>query len=292
MEKGALVCEACGSEQPSLEKYGPRPAQPRPDPVAEAVKVMEGPQCPEHPGMPLLGNCPRCQKQVCVRCAPDAVRDILTCDECYGLNQAHKLAPAQSICAVHPDKRAVFVCARCGNFACAGCKPAHDDSGKCAKCSGVAGPMATRGDRFVANFVDNCIVLVLPLLSVFVMAVGMPRQGIADPPRDSSTWVGVWVLVMFGTFAGGLVAQLLSQVRWGQSIGKRLTGIKVVRRDGSPMELWRLIVMRNLLLGVINTFCNLAGLVDVLMIFTQDQRCLHDYLADSIVIDTGPTQQP
>jgi uncharacterized RDD family membrane protein YckC len=95
-----------------------------------------------------------------------------------------------------------------------------------------------------------------------VMLVSLPRRGPLDPPREDSIRVGLWALAMFGTFLGGLLAQLVAQLRWGQSIGKRLTGIKVVRRDGSPIELWRLILMRNLLLGVFNTFCNLAGLID------------------------------
>jgi hypothetical protein len=81
-----------------------------------------------------------------------------------------------------------------------------------------------------------------------------------------------------------------AQVSWGQSIGKRMTGIKVVRTDGSPIELWRLILMRNLLMSILGTACNLVSLGDALMIFTQDQRCLHDYLADSIVIDVPKTE--
>jgi hypothetical protein len=31
--------------------------------------------------------------------------------------------------------------------------------------------------------------------------------------------------------------------------------------------------------------CGLVGLVDALMIFGDEQRCLHDYLADSIVVE-------
>jgi uncharacterized RDD family membrane protein YckC len=127
----------------------------------------------------------------------------------------------------------------------------------------------------------------LPMIAVIAaFAIAPPDKG------NEFAIVGVAFAVGGLAFLGGCGAQIYAQLTWGQSIGKRLTGIKVVRRDGSPIELWRLILMRNLLLGVFNTFCNLAGLVDALMIFTQDQRCLHDYLADSIVIDTGPSQPP
>lgn len=287
MEKGSLVCEACGAEQPQVQ-WPARPAArvqaaPLPDPLRD---LPAGPTCPEHAGMPLLGNCPRCQKQVCVRCAPEAVRDVLTCEECSGLGSAYKLAPAQSVCAVHPERRAVFVCARCGAFACAGCKPAHDHGGKCLKCAGVVGPLASRGDRFVANFVDTALVLLVPALAFGVLVAFAPPG-----PVGNKAALGFLVLAAVGSVLFGLIAQLVAQLRWGQSIGKRMTGIKVVRTDGSPIELWRLLLMRNLVMSVLGNACGLISLIDALMIFSQDQRCLHDYLADSIVIDVGPAER-
>lgn len=284
MEKGSLVCEACGAEQPQVQwpsRSGQRvQAAPPPDPLRD---LPAGPTCPEHPGMPLLGNCPRCQKQVCVRCAPEAVRDVLTCAECAGLGAAHKLAPAQSVCAVHPGRRAVFVCARCGAFACAGCNPPHDHSGKCLKCAAVVGPLAGRGDRFVANFVDTVVVLLVPAIAFGVlMAIAPPA-----PVGDKTAFGFVVLALLGGSVTFTLGAQLVAQLRWGQSIGKRMTGIKVVRTDGSPIELWRLLLLRNLVMSVLGNACGLISIADALMIFTQDQRCLHDYLADSIVIDLG-----
>jgi uncharacterized RDD family membrane protein YckC len=61
----------------------------------------------------------------------------------------------------------------------------------------------------------------------------------------------------------------------GQSIGKRLLGIRVVRMDGSPVSLARIVFLRNLVPELIGAGCSLFGLVDACFIFADNQRCLH-----------------
>jgi uncharacterized RDD family membrane protein YckC len=282
-EQGALACESCGAllKEGDSPRAAPAAATPQPE-----KWVMEGPSCIEHPGTPLVGNCPRCGKQVCVRCAPDAVKDNFTCTECHGLSPAHKLAPLGAVCGTHPDQRAVFVCSRCGTFACVKCKPVYDSSGKCVRCAGSVGAMASRGDRFVAAFVDNLITWLPAIIGVVIGALVLGATG-GGKPRDELALVGVFGGMFLGLVLGCGV-QLWAQLTWGQTVGKHLTGIKVVRKDGSPVELWRLIIMRNVVVGVLSQACGLLPLVDALMIFTQDQRCLHDYLADTIVVDVQP----
>jgi uncharacterized RDD family membrane protein YckC len=71
--------------------------------------------------------------------------------------------------------------------------------------------------------------------------------------------------------------------RNGQSIGKKLLGIKVVRSDGSKASLGRIFLLRNVvntLLGIIPLY----GLVDALLIFGEARQCVHDKIADTIVI--------
>ena len=82
--------------------------------------------------------------------------------------------------------------------------------------------------------------------------------------------------------------QIWAQVTWGQSVGKRAMGIKVVRTNGAPIEVWRLILMRNVLIHVIAQLCGLVGIVDAVMIFAEEERCLHDYIADTIVVVATP----
>ena len=64
----------------------------------------------------------------------------------------------------------------------------------------------------------------------------------------------------------------------------------MIRSDGSEAELWRLIFLRGLPqwlvsgLGNLLPIINLLTLADVLFIFGKPRRCLHDYIADTIVV--------
>lgn len=73
----------------------------------------------------------------------------------------------------------------------------------------------------------------------------------------------------------------------GQSIGKKLCGIKVVRKDGSKAGLGRIFWLRNFV-SMLPNFIPFAGgiysLADPLFIFSESRRCLHDRIADTIVV--------
>ena len=84
------------------------------------------------------------------------------------------------------------------------------------------------------------------------------------------------------------VANLFLLVKWGQTIGKRFVGIRVVdkERDVHPgaARLIGIRVVLNGLLGLIPFY----ALVDVLFIFGQERRCIHDYLAGTRVVKGQP----
>jgi uncharacterized RDD family membrane protein YckC len=84
-----------------------------------------------------------------------------------------------------------------------------------------------------------------------------------------------------------LAIDLILLARNGQTIGKKLLGIKVVRVDGSPVSLFRVFFLRyvcNTLLTLIPILGSLYSLVDSLMIFSESRRTVHDRIADTIVI--------
>src|SRR6266536_2423212 len=93
LEEGTLACSFCGAVVSAPPREERRPTWSAPQ------EVLAGPQCLEHPGMPLLGKCPRCGRDVCVRCAPDAINDRLTCTRCVGLTESHPRAPEGAVCA-------------------------------------------------------------------------------------------------------------------------------------------------------------------------------------------------
>ncbi len=81
---------------------------------------------------------------------------------------------------------------------------------------------------------------------------------------------------------------LLLAVR-GQTLGKMALGVRIVRRtDGSNPGFWRTVLVRNVvpsLIGLLPFFGPLFSLIDLLSIFGEERRCLHDYLAGTRVVE-------
>lgn len=143
---------------------------------------------------------------------------------------------------------------------------------------------ASRGKRLGAALLDGAINLVwiLPFLWGAMMAADVNR-GI----KPAAPMVGL-MLLGFALLVAIFVVNCLMLHRSGQTIGKRTLNIAIVRTDGSRMSLPRYIFIRVLpmgLLGAIPYVGGLIGLVDPLLIFGKDRRCLHDLIADTIVID-------
>ncbi|MGA7436984.1 MAG: RDD family protein [Luteibacter sp.] len=73
----------------------------------------------------------------------------------------------------------------------------------------------------------------------------------------------------------------------GQTLGKKIVGTKVVMADGSPAPLWRILLLRWLPLAVISLIpvVKFLSLLDAVVIFASDRRCIHDHIAGTIVVD-------
>jgi uncharacterized RDD family membrane protein YckC len=154
--------------------------------------------------------------------------------------------------------------------------------------------MASRWSRFWASFVDG-LIITLPFAPSYLAA----HQAISALMRQRQlTAASMWIeLSRTGTpFYGGLLVLLIVLAfvavlvnKNGQSIGKKLLGIKDVRSDGSRASFGRIFGLRylvNTLLTMVPIVGGLYGLVDVLMIFGSAKRCCHDYIADTIVVRT------
>jgi uncharacterized RDD family membrane protein YckC len=145
---------------------------------------------------------------------------------------------------------------------------------------------ADRGTRLGAAILDTIIFMVMVYIPFVVpmMFVGMSPDAATALEAD-----GLPPMVLAGFALGfvGFVAwtwlTVMYVVRNGQTIAKKWLKIKVVRSDGSPASLGRIFWLRNFvngLLGIIPMY----GLIEVLFIFGEAQQCLHDKLADTIVV--------
>jgi uncharacterized RDD family membrane protein YckC len=153
----------------------------------------------------------------------------------------------------------------------------------------VADPTATsqaagRGARLVAVILDTiiiCAMVYIPLL--IAVGISAPRVGLAQGHFNPVLMRGVGGMLSLVGFIAWIWLTILFVSRNGQSIGKKMLGIKVVRSDGSPASLGRIFWLRN----VVNTVLAMVpfyGLVDALLIFGDAQQCVHDKIADTIVI--------
>ncbi len=136
--------------------------------------------------------------------------------------------------------------------------------------------LATRRQRFNAACLDG-----------LVFGLGAVAGRLLFGRGDNPGGIAVGVTLGIGILAA---INLWMLHRFRASIGKRSAGIRMVRSDGSEAELWRLIFVRGLPqwlisgLGILLPVINLLTLVDVLFIFGKPHRCLHDYIADTIVV--------
>ncbi len=138
--------------------------------------------------------------------------------------------------------------------------------------------LASRLRRLVAALIDGLLQGVGAWAIVFVVWNGGPFGG------GMTSGIGFGVLAGFAAF---LIIQGYLLANHGQTVAKRVMGMRIVRSDGSRASAARLIGRRyllNMVLSVIPVLGWLYGLVDALMIFRDSRQCVHDNLADTIVV--------
>ncbi len=188
-------------------------------------------------------------------------------------------APEGAMCSTHPEVKALGACSRCGTFFCTQCT---NDFERCLRCPAVP-VLADVGIRFVANLVDS-VVFMAPMFMAGLVAFLIAHSFETGEPEDIPGSVGIAIGVAMLAAVVGLGVQLFFQIKFGRSLAKWLFGLRVVRTDGSPADIWRIIFLRNIAIHVLSNLCGLVGLVDPLLIFGEKRKCLHDYLADTIVV--------
>jgi uncharacterized RDD family membrane protein YckC len=148
--------------------------------------------------------------------------------------------------------------------------------------SGGQTELASRLSRLGARIVDIIISLVISIPVMF--STGYLQ-------RAAQQQVGIGEMAMYG--AGGFVAFLLLHGYFlatrGQTIGKMLVGVRIVDYDtGQLLSLVKLVGLRDLPIAIVAMIPCIGGivaLVDILMIFGNEQRCLHDLIARTKVVN-------
>ncbi|MGO4262518.1 RDD family protein [Lysobacter sp. TAB13] len=144
---------------------------------------------------------------------------------------------------------------------------------------------ADRGIRLVARLIDWGLQMAC-LVPLIVIVAMNPQQNGETPDFTPLQITG---MVICGLAVLGLaIYQLVLLYQTSQTLGKRWMNIKIVRNDGSPASFGRILGLRMVVTGVIEQVPCLGGLfalANVLWIFGEESRCLHDLLADTKVVN-------
>lgn len=135
-----------------------------------------------------------------------------------------------------------------------------------------------RGARFGAALIDG----IVQALAITVIGWLLGWQWF----RDGESFAGFLRLLFGGLGVFVLVQGWLLATR-GQTVGKLLLGLRIVRPDGSRVDPLRMLGLRyalGFLLALIPLLGPIYGLLDSLLIFRESRRCLHDQVADTIVV--------
>ncbi len=144
------------------------------------------------------------------------------------------------------------------------------------------GNLAGRIERLLAAILDTLVYV--PCL--LWLALGNATQFLTDSTTyklDSGGVVGILLFGLSWLVVFGLQASLLCTR--GATLGKRFLKLRVVGVDGNPAGVVQLVLLRTLLPALSGFCCGLLSLIDVLFIFGEERRCLHDLLAGTAVVN-------
>jgi len=154
--------------------------------------------------------------------------------------------------------------------------------------------LASRAARLVAYLI-NLVAWTLPVVVGYVVAPSSFDEPVEVYDASSGTYVDSneqAVLVFGGIMLAGwalvLIANVILVATRSQSFGKLCLGIEVVRQDGSRAGFWRIAGLRFLANAAIAMVVPFYSLVDTLFICRTDKRCVHDHLADTVVVVREP----
>ncbi len=137
---------------------------------------------------------------------------------------------------------------------------------------------ASRGHRMGASLID----------ALLMMAIALPIAYFGFQFNLFAEQLDWHLELAFGAIL--FVVYLILNGYWlqkdGQTIGKKLCAIRVVRSDNSPATFFTLVVVRYLPWAIVSAFEVVSWLafIDVLFIFGEKRQCLHDMIADTKVI--------
>ena len=144
--------------------------------------------------------------------------------------------------------------------------------------------LATPGQRLGASLLDMLIMMAITLP---VMWIGGYFSRAMERATSGQSWnleQLLWSAIGFGI----MIAINWNHLGRGQTIGKGIMDLRIVRKNGTPAERSHIILKRILPIQLIAQVPILGGLfaiVDALCIFRSQRNTIHDDIAETKVIN-------
>jgi uncharacterized RDD family membrane protein YckC len=142
--------------------------------------------------------------------------------------------------------------------------------------------IASKMNRFLAALIDTIIMMVVVMPFMFFMGIFALIMEGQEPSLVQNLSSALFGLVVF------FIINTHFLMKSGQTIGKKMLGIKIVDMDGNLPSFSKHLLKRYAMyfgLGYIPLVGQLLSLISVLIIFAKDTRCGHDYVAGTKVVD-------
>ena len=150
--------------------------------------------------------------------------------------------------------------------------------------------LASRWERLGAAIVDTILafVMVIPFMYLGFASVDEPQYASQYEWLFDESLTGAVVTTAY-TFVAFLLLHGVLLARYGQTIGKKIVGIKVVDfKTGQLLSFNRIVGLRYLPLWIAQSIPIGGGilwLINALFIFAADKRCIHDHIAGTKVVN-------
>jgi len=146
--------------------------------------------------------------------------------------------------------------------------------------------LAERSTRFGAFMLDSLLSLIAAVPGIVLLFTSMES---IESGKDQDLWLALGVMLV-GVMILNVYQWYLISTR-GQSLAKKWLHIRIVKLDGSLPGFTYGVLLRSWVTSLLSNIPyvgSIVGLVDALMIFGQERRCLHDVIASTQVIVGDP----
>lgn len=150
--------------------------------------------------------------------------------------------------------------------------------------------LAGLGSRFVACMLDSLVQVAMSVVIVILMLFALQGEislGVQGTPVDLFIWIVLGALGLMIMVGYWVISEM---VTGGRSIGKMAAGLRVIRDDGTPINLWD-----SLLRNLLRTVDMLPGsyLVGIVSIWVSSKsKRVGDYAAGTIVVKERRAELP